>query len=109
MIPNQACVVTNIFNRVHLIPGTVVEELASITSRVQLARFGPIARHLAQCPHEPRRTQHHAVPGISDITGKGRSQQPFADLAAGGLQLADNPVLPFVRSDPAKARHHNAC
>jgi D-serine deaminase-like pyridoxal phosphate-dependent protein len=37
VIPNHACVVTNLFDRIHLIRGNVVEELASITSRGKLA------------------------------------------------------------------------
>jgi D-serine deaminase-like pyridoxal phosphate-dependent protein len=37
VIPNHACVVTNLFDHVHLIRGNVVEELASVTSRGKLA------------------------------------------------------------------------
>ena len=37
VIPNHACVVTNLFDRVHLIRGTLVEEVARITSRGRLA------------------------------------------------------------------------
>jgi D-serine deaminase-like pyridoxal phosphate-dependent protein len=33
VIPNHACVVTNLFDRVHLIRGETVEEVAPVTSR----------------------------------------------------------------------------
>jgi D-serine deaminase-like pyridoxal phosphate-dependent protein len=36
VIPNHACVVTNLFDRVHLIRGKMVEELANVTSRGKL-------------------------------------------------------------------------
>jgi D-serine deaminase-like pyridoxal phosphate-dependent protein len=36
VIPNHACVVTNLFDRVHLIRGNMVEELANVTSRGKL-------------------------------------------------------------------------
>ena len=36
VIPNHACVVTNLFDRVHLIRGDVVEEVATVTSRGRL-------------------------------------------------------------------------
>jgi D-serine deaminase-like pyridoxal phosphate-dependent protein len=37
VIPNHACVVTNLFDRVHLIRGDSVEEVADVTSRGKLA------------------------------------------------------------------------
>ena len=37
VIPNHACVVTNLFDQVYLIRGTVVEEVAQVTSRGKLA------------------------------------------------------------------------
>jgi D-serine deaminase-like pyridoxal phosphate-dependent protein len=37
VIPNHACVVTNLFDRVHLMRGTVVEEIAVVTSRGKLS------------------------------------------------------------------------
>ena len=37
VIPNHACVVTNLFDRVHLIRGTLVDDVSSITSRGRLA------------------------------------------------------------------------
>jgi len=37
VIPNHACVVTNLFDRVHLIRGDTVEEVADVTSRGKLA------------------------------------------------------------------------
>jgi D-serine deaminase-like pyridoxal phosphate-dependent protein len=37
VIPNHACVVTNLFDRVHLIRGDEVEEIAAVTSRGKLA------------------------------------------------------------------------
>jgi D-serine deaminase-like pyridoxal phosphate-dependent protein len=36
VIPNHACVVTNLFDRVHLVRGTQVEEVAAVTSRGRL-------------------------------------------------------------------------
>jgi D-serine deaminase-like pyridoxal phosphate-dependent protein len=36
VIPNHACVVTNLFDRVHLMRGTQVEEIAEVTSRGKL-------------------------------------------------------------------------
>jgi len=36
VIPNHACVVTNLFDRVHLIRGDTVEEIADVTSRGKL-------------------------------------------------------------------------
>ena len=36
VIPNHACVVTNLFDQVYLIRGTVVEEVAQVTSRGRL-------------------------------------------------------------------------
>jgi D-serine deaminase-like pyridoxal phosphate-dependent protein len=37
VIPNHACVVTNLFDRVHLVRGDTVEEVAEVTSRGKLA------------------------------------------------------------------------
>lgn len=36
VIPNHACVVTNLFDRIHLIRGAKVEEIAAVTSRGRL-------------------------------------------------------------------------
>jgi D-serine deaminase-like pyridoxal phosphate-dependent protein len=36
VIPNHACVVTNLFDRVYLMRGDVVEEMANVTSRGKL-------------------------------------------------------------------------
>ena len=36
VIPNHACVVSNLFDKVHLIRGTLVEEIADVTSRGKL-------------------------------------------------------------------------